>query len=32
MKSSMIYGQKLEFDELIQRLTELQKRINASQR
>jgi predicted nucleotidyltransferase component of viral defense system len=32
MKSSMIYGQKLEFDELIQRLTELQKRINTSQR
>lgn len=28
MKDSMIYGQKLDFDELINRLTELQKRIN----
>jgi len=32
MKGSMIYGQPLNFDELINRLTELQKRINASQR
>lgn len=32
MKDSMIYGQPLDFDELINRLTELQKRINASQR
>lgn len=28
MKSSMIYGQTLSFDELISRLTKLQKRIN----
>lgn len=28
MKGSMIYGQPLEFDKLINRLTELQKRIN----
>lgn len=28
MKDSMIYGKKLDFDELIKRLTELQKRIN----
>lgn len=28
MKGSMIYGQPLDFDELINRLTELQKRIN----
>lgn len=28
MKDSMIYGQKLDFDELINRLTKLQKRIN----
>lgn len=28
MKDSMIYGQKIDFDELINRLTELQKRIN----
>lgn len=28
MKDSMIYGLKLDFDELINRLTELQKRIN----
>lgn len=27
-KNSMIYGQLLDFDELINRLTELQKRIN----
>lgn len=32
MKGSMIYGQPLDFDELINRLTELQKRINAIQR
>jgi len=32
MKGSMIYGQPLNFDELINRLTELQKRINTSQR
>lgn len=28
MKDSMIYGQKLDFNELINQLTELQKRIN----
>lgn len=28
MKDSMIYGQKLDFDELINRMIELQKRIN----
>jgi predicted nucleotidyltransferase component of viral defense system len=32
MKSSMIYGQVLEFDKLIIKLTELQKRINGIQR
>ena len=32
MKGSMIYGQPLNFDELINRLTELQRRINTSQR
>ncbi len=32
MKGSMIYGQPLDFDELINRLTELQRRINTSQR
>ena len=32
MKSSMIYGQILEFDKLIIKLTELQKRINGIQR
>jgi predicted nucleotidyltransferase component of viral defense system len=32
MKSSMIYGQFLEFDKLIIKLTELQKRINGIQR
>lgn len=32
MKDSMIYGQPLNFEELIKRLTELQKRINTSQR
>ncbi|MBX2923340.1 MAG: nucleotidyl transferase AbiEii/AbiGii toxin family protein [Chitinophagaceae bacterium] len=32
MKGSMIYGQPLDFDELISRLTELQKRINSIQR
>jgi predicted nucleotidyltransferase component of viral defense system len=32
MKGSMIYGQPLEFDKLINRLTELQKRINEMQR
>jgi len=32
MKGSMIYGYPLEFDELINRLTELQKRINKIQR
>jgi len=32
MKGSMIYGQLLEFDKLINRLTELQKRINEIQR
>lgn len=32
MKGSMIYGQPLEFGELINRLVELQKRINTSQR
>lgn len=32
MKGSMIYGQPLEFDKLINRLTELQKRINKMQR
>lgn len=32
MKGSMIYGQALEFDKLINRLTELQKRINEIQR
>jgi hypothetical protein len=32
MKSSMIYGQVLSFDELINRLTELQQRINTSLR
>ncbi|WP_366183314.1 nucleotidyl transferase AbiEii/AbiGii toxin family protein [Flavobacterium ovatum] len=31
MKGSMIYGQPLEFDKLINRLTELQKRINEIQ-
>ena len=30
MKGSMIYGQPLNFNELIKRLTKLQKRINAS--
>lgn len=29
MKGSMIYGKPLDFDQLINRLTELQKRINA---
>ncbi len=29
MKGSMIYGNPLDFDQLINRLTELQKRINA---
>jgi predicted nucleotidyltransferase component of viral defense system len=32
MKGSMIYGNPLEFDKLINRLTELQKRINEIQR
>ncbi len=32
MKGSMIYGQPLDFNELINRLTELQKRINTIQR
>jgi predicted nucleotidyltransferase component of viral defense system len=32
MKGSMIYGQVLEFDKLIIKLTELQKRINGIQR
>ncbi len=32
MKGSMIYGQPLEFDKLLNRLTELQKRINEIQR
>jgi predicted nucleotidyltransferase component of viral defense system len=32
MKESMIYGQLLEFDKLISRLTELQKRINEIER
>ena len=32
MKGSMIYGQLLEFDKLINRLTELQKRINEIER
>lgn len=32
MNESMIYGQRLEFNELIKRLTELQIRINESQR
>lgn len=32
MKGSMIYRQPLDFDELINRLTKLQKRINTSQR
>ena len=32
MKGSMIYGQPLNFDKLIKRLTELQNRINKSQR
>ena len=31
MKGSMMYGQSLEFDKLINRLTELQKRINEMQ-
>lgn len=32
MKGSMIYGQPLDFAELVNRLTELQKRINTGQR